>query len=477
MEAGATRTAATVRAALCEYYAAPGRYQLGLRQPALLFASIKEILQIAAGPRDAPRGSEQAESRSAAQFFIRAAMLFPGADHYALFGLAPKAAPGDLKERYRLLMRLIHPDYTDAAPGIWPADAALRVNRAYEVLSSPVLRREYDEHLGRQPKQRPDARQTQRQAMPPRLQFRISRKTVWMGLGAASAAVALLLLPHQEPTRLVQKSPGKSQPSSPRPERQATPPGGVSPKEAEPVVPMPPVPESAPGLPVVRDTSSAAIPIARDSAAQVPPPPMPPVTAHKPSGLPQLTVRLPGTRSVAPPEAAGSFVPAPPVAANRVEEPRVVAAAVAAPGPSQVALNSGGALPPAAMPVAALPAHVPAPSMHEVQPLLTDLLQVLESGNVAQLLRMMEPEARSTTSAQALSRRYAQLVRGARPIRLTQVEFRGEPREDTLHVTGRMRVHAGETPIGSHGERLAVQADFASRGGKVVLIGLSGAPD
>src|SRR5688572_7029134 len=144
-----TSAAASLHAALLDYYSAPGKYQLTLRQPAVLFASVREILQIAAGrggSADLPK-AEGDKLADAANFFLRAALLYPGADHYAVLGLPPRTAPVELKERYRLLMRLIHPDFTPTDSAAWPADAAVRVNRANEVLSSPVLRKEYDEQL------------------------------------------------------------------------------------------------------------------------------------------------------------------------------------------------------------------------------------------------------------------------------------------------------------------------------------------
>lgn len=124
-----------------------------------------------------------------------------------------------------------------------------------------------------------------------------------------------------------------------------------------------------------------------------------------------------------------------------------------------------------------MPAPVPGLTLADAQPLLTQMLQVLETGSGEQLLRLLDGEARHAPSAQALSREYEQLVRGARPVRLSQVEFKGEPREGALLVTGRVRLHMGEPTIGSLGERFLVRAEFVSRGGKVMLKGLSGASD
>src|SRR5262245_50698161 len=98
-------SAAKLSAALLDYYEAPGKYQLTLRQPVLLFSSIRHILQLAAG-RGVARGPDGVRVGEAARFFLRAALLYPGADHYAVMGVAVGQVPADLKDRYRLLMRL-----------------------------------------------------------------------------------------------------------------------------------------------------------------------------------------------------------------------------------------------------------------------------------------------------------------------------------------------------------------------------------
>jgi hypothetical protein len=70
-------TAPNLHAALLDFFRWPGKYQLTLREPSLLFASMREVLQLAAG-RSAP-GVPQAEAtagQEAAAFFIRAALLY-----------------------------------------------------------------------------------------------------------------------------------------------------------------------------------------------------------------------------------------------------------------------------------------------------------------------------------------------------------------------------------------------------------------
>jgi hypothetical protein len=119
---------------------------------------------------------------------------------------------------------------------------------------------------------------------------------------------------------------------------------------------------------------------------------------------------------------------------------------------------------------------VAAPSLGEAQPLLSHILLMMEAGSGEQLLRMMDADIRDTAGAQALSREYEQMVRGVRPVHVSQVEFKGETREGRLLVTGRFRLHAGD-PTEAYGQRLLLRAEFAHRGGRVRLTSLSGVPD
>ena len=517
-----------LQATLLDYFSAPGKFQLSLREPALLFASIREILQLAAG-RNAT-GKEGARVREAAVFFVRAALLYPGADHYALLGFAQRAEPVDVKERYRLLMRLIHPDFAAAGSVAWPADAAMRVNRAYEVLSSAVLRREYDDQLAANLRpQRPAAapaaaparasaaarapaavRRSREEATSARKKFGIA-----VAAGAALFAI-LLLLPHAEPDQLVQKLPAV-RPHEVRVARAEPPPEAVAPPQpvalpaalvaaetsSAPVLRQEPVP--APAAPGPQAPLVAAAPVQQHAAQRPAVQPLPVPIAPAPV-QPAPTARrpvaaVPPARAPAP--AASHALPAPIAEALAALSLRhVVAPAPApAPGPEPVALASPApppvavvealpAPPPApasaalvtvavARPASALaPAALsPAPTLADAQPLLTQLLQMLETGKGEELLRLLDAKARQAPSARSLSHDYDQMVHGGRPVHVTQVEFRGETRDGVLLVTGRMRVHAGEPTIGSYGQKFLVRAEFVSRGGKTMLTGLSGAPD
>lgn len=505
----AAASTATLHAALLDYFGAPGKYQLGLRQPALLFSSVREILQLAAG-RGAPADGEDAERlRDAAAFFIRAALLFPGADHYAVLGLPAAQEPADLKDRYRLLMRLTHPDFMPSGSAAWPADAAVRVNRAYEVLSSPTLRREYDEQLATLRTQRPSAVR-----VPPTAGARPARRPIhhgtprfgakagWaLGLGSV-LALALLVWPRTDADHLVQRSKRPAAPALPEPAVLAVPAPALAASEPAALAALPvPVPESAtagaavvpavppPAVPLpsasatgplqlqAAPTASAQVPAIRPAVAVVPPvPPAPPAIRVASGSFPSAPV---SPAPAARPRAASERPAAITLATH--DEPAAPAAVPPAPLPSAAApvvvAPALAAAPSAPVAARITVSAVPAPTLGDAQPLLTQLLQMLETGSGEQLLRLLEGDARRQPAALALSRHYEQLVRGGRPIRLSQVEFKGEPRDGVLLVTGRIHMHAGEPTIGSVGERLVLRAEFAQRSGKVQMTGLSGAPD
>jgi hypothetical protein len=523
----ASPSATTLNAALLDYYEAPGKYQLTLRQPALLFSSIRDILQLASG-RGAAEGPDGGRLGEAAQFFLRAALLYPGADHYAVMGAAEGEVPADLKERYRLLMRLIHPDFAHAGGTTWPADAAMRVNRAYEILSSPVLRGEYDDQMASLRSQRPPA-----PAKPPAFHAaarrgeertpRVGKRAALVfGLAVGIPAV-LLLMPRSEPVQLVQRAaPAASAQRLAAVQADATAPSALA--------STPQIPLAEPTLPVQGQLPAASTPPASAMAvASAAPAPSPAPVAHAAStpAAPVVVARaampeapLQARAVVAAPPApiarAASPVPPPPVAAAtpapvpRAPEPQRAAASASkepvAPAPiadveplpapvptpapaaattvatvntpAPIATAAPSAVPAGKLTTTLALATVPAPTLADAQPLLTQVLQMLETGSGEQLLRLLDTDARSKPGTQALLRQYEQMVKSGRPIVLTQVEFNSEPRDGgVLLVTGRMRLHVGEPTIGSFGQKLQLKAEFAQRGGKVQLTGLSGSPE
>lgn len=65
--------------------------------------------------------------------------------HYELLGVSPSADAEVIKAAFRVKMRKAHPDTN---PNVDP-ELSVRLNAAYDVLSDPVRRREYDETLSR----------------------------------------------------------------------------------------------------------------------------------------------------------------------------------------------------------------------------------------------------------------------------------------------------------------------------------------
>ena len=128
---------------LLDFAAAPGRHALRLREPALLFDELDLVALWALGR--VPEGlSEPQAVRQAALLFVLRACFAPGLNHYQLLGLPPSFAAGQLRTRYRALIRLTHPDM--GIEGL-PLGAAGMVNRAHAVLADAAQRAVYDRQL------------------------------------------------------------------------------------------------------------------------------------------------------------------------------------------------------------------------------------------------------------------------------------------------------------------------------------------
>lgn len=127
--------------ALLDFERSPGRFPVALREPRALFDHIDSVMLIAAGRPvqgwTAAAGN-RVELHRAARFFVRTVMLRPGSDPLTLLGLKAGFEPAQLRDHYRLMIRLTHPDF-EVAGDRWPADAATRVNLAHDLLSQGQL--------------------------------------------------------------------------------------------------------------------------------------------------------------------------------------------------------------------------------------------------------------------------------------------------------------------------------------------------
>lgn len=423
-------------AALLDYRHHPGRYSIARREPAILFASIREVLQLAAGKS---AHDEHGALQAAAAFFVRSALIHPGADHYTLLGVGRASDEATIKAHYRLMMRLVHPDFSAATGAAWPSDAATRLNRAYEVLGTPDKRARYDEELfGPAAAPRP-APVTRPHAVPPRTpagtEPRVLVKWLAGGFGALGAlgVVGLLVAGGGDRESLIRGTPTF---------RTAV-------------------------LPLLVDTPSVdPLPVATDEAAT------PPARIDGPQPAPAPAPTAAPLAPLAPRIAAASIppaaVPAEPVPAQPAPPAAPAAASPLAVAPPAIA----SALP---APVAAAVKPNPGVTLAQAQPLLAALIQQLESGRGDRVLSLLERDARNAPAARALSRQLDGLVDGARPVTLSTVEFRAEPAEGRLFVTGHIRFHAGDA--GAAVKRLGLRVEFMSRDGAVVMTGLSGLGD
>ena len=144
--------AASVAAQLLAFYREPVRYRPRFIHGQESLAGGDHILKFAQGKfshgmlRDYSH-QERTLLREAAIAFIRQVCFWEGATHYQLLCVSQDAKRDAIKEHYRLLMALIHPDRQDPAVEPWPTGCAQRVNRAYATLCDEGLRQGYDEGL------------------------------------------------------------------------------------------------------------------------------------------------------------------------------------------------------------------------------------------------------------------------------------------------------------------------------------------
>ena len=454
MEFNPAARRSAIEGALREYQRTPGKHAQGQRQPSLLFAWINEILLLASGRSiDGEKGRlPDAALQQCACFFVLRALLFPGADHYSLLGLDRHADAGEIKNRYRQMMRLLHPDFAGSS-GVakWPADAATRVNQAYEVLSSSVQRRSYDEQFETEPvRSAPAAGQAGPARIMPAHPHARARaaiedprrrlKRLATAFGAAGGLVLVAAWMANAPSdkaSLVQRA-------------------DLPPR---PVVAVAPVSVGSPALPALEPAPTPAVEplpaLVPALAVAEPAPSLPPMLARQPvPAAPQTTAVAVAVAQPPVGRAATSAMSAP--AATNVPQPEPVAVAPVI------------AAPPA--PAVAEPAS-PSPTLADVHPLIAKLLQEMESGYGDRMVGLLEREARSAPGAQELLSHYNGLVDGMRPVRLSKVQLKAEPQNGRLLVTGHLLVHVSDRTVAPR--ELAVQAEFASRNGAVVMTRLA----
>ncbi len=133
---------------LLRYYREPSRFRVEALQPDAPRLEGGVVLKLALGHR-----VEFAEAalnrlsvsvlRDAAASYVRRMYFRADATPYQTLGLAPDASAEAIKDNFRLLMQLVHPDRQDAQAR-WPESCAAQANRAYGMLKNEESRAKFD---------------------------------------------------------------------------------------------------------------------------------------------------------------------------------------------------------------------------------------------------------------------------------------------------------------------------------------------
>lgn len=482
---------------LLDFFAFPGRYATVKREPRILFDGATQVLGLAAGrsPEGWPEDLAIDEHlRQAARFFVRAVMLRPTADYYTLMGVSPGFQAGTLRDHYRLLMRMTHPDFATENDA-WPSDAATRINQANDVLSSVVRRAEYDQSMP-SPTQvvsvsqarsapTPQSRTVSVQDEPP-------RRRHWPVVAGVVGALALLVI-WQWPSDSSRDSLIKLSDESPVDSMQL--------RKAAPVFAEDPSAYGGgvarhPGVRAGSETPLAALAPAPSGWASWKP--------ASPSNLGEALAKERGavtlrddkaqsalSKSSLPGSASSDMsspMDVPPHSQKLVAPmPATVAVTTATPAPPNDALRSPASLSSAAVAATALSlpsVSVPTePSagatrpenlrMADVQPVLGQLLSAFASGRGDQISRLVDRSAKQGDGGARFVELYNRTVSGARGVRVGAVQFADRGVGEQLAVDGVVLLQILDDGARPQTRELVVRAWFSSRDGQPVLTQLT----
>lgn len=508
---------------LLEFERSPGRWPLGRREPALLYRQTTPVLLLAAGrPVDGLQQMDeagQARARRAARFFVRTALLHPGADPYTVLGLPRSADAEAVRTHYRLMIRLTHPDFSGAG-NEWPSDAATRINLANDVLSSPLRRAELDSSLeqaeaevARAARERFKVAAAVAPVVSPRVAAAASvtpgaasaapsgaLKMAGLALGAMVVLAGFVMInPSGDDRSLVARGsaqdalPGAGSEAASRTDESLgryrlvatddAPAPTTAPAEAASLnlkldTQTPSQPSGSPeALPVpLSEPAEAAPPATERSARQKPPAeqtPKPPAPARPAAAVP-VAGPVAGQRATAPartdpaPVAALSATPSLPPPAASEASPKAVALAPPSPPPANAAPPEPAA--PITLAMAAPPAPARAPRLTEVQPLLARVEQVAQRGLGIPLAMLIHPSTRNTPVTQKFIFDFQDALAGYRVAGLSHSDFNAREAGDQLDVDLRMQFNLEDSQGGYLSRPVSVRARFGRVDDKVVLV-------
>lgn len=479
-----------LRASLLDFERQPGRFALVRREPAILFEQAHTVLQLAAGrpvqALAAMATHEQEQLRSSARFFVRMAFLRVGVDHYTLLGLRQSASDEQVREHYRLMIRMTHPDFAVSGEH-WPMDSAARINMAHDVLSEHTRRHGYDQALqAAQPgataaaaPQKP-LKRARVQAWRARLGRRQNARSRWStrGKGWLATAGALVCLgalvglnsgnhgsltvrertvaddtaTYAESGFSLRQRPAPEQVPAPVPKQQHKQQQHKQQQKQE-------------SKQESKQPGAARNPIARDAAAD---------------GLPSVRVREKGPlREVvaanASPTSAG--VPAAAVVSSEPLQPRADAHLAEALTKSawQVGAVKNERMPLQAVKAEPTQAVAVAPRLtaQAVHPLMTNVLSSLSDGDGESLAQWIAPEWRGRPGNQAFVSRYNQWLDGQRVQEVSKLALTSHAQGETLVVDGVVQLGVVQALTGPSTRRLRLRAYFQWQDGEPVLTQLT----
>ena len=134
---------------------------------------------------------------------------------------------------------------------------------------------------------------------------------------------------------------------------------------------------------------------------------------------------------------------------------------------------------PVAPPAPSAPPEPPAPSglqLADVQPVLTRVVESLQTGRGPAVVRWVDPALRGTAANQRFINSYHFAIGGKRIVQLQRADFSARDEAGLLVVNGNIDLLLEDAQGGMASKKLVLQAHFAPRDGKPVLTQLVNVP-
>ncbi len=461
---------------------------------------------------DPARSGRTAAARRArdAAFYIRRCLARDDATHYEVLGLPPDASADAVRENFRLLMRLIHPD-RQRADEPWPQGFVARVNRAHSVLKAPEARARYDREL--MAKSDANVGRTGTVA-PARPRAALRRPTQGIQPGQAptlpewlTVGVGVQLREHPAIAWLVAIVVGSAAiigtlawesreatiTRDPQPESVAAAPATVTARAAEREVLHPAVPPVAPSVTLAQPAGAAGFPPPASAALSQR------TAAVRESGATKLATGVPAREEMPEPRAGRvmptASIPAPPASppmnAPRLPQPAAVppegaipvaaaeTAAVASGGdPARVAAAMATSMPPvAALPAEQVPTGLP-PETAEIEAFFAAFVESYEKGRLDAFAALFDDDAEMNLRHGRLAIRgvYDEHFRQSswRRMQLTRINWRRVG--DRALAKGEISVRIGWRDGREVEHHVAVDIELVRRDGRALIAKLSQQP-